>query len=195
MKMKKLISILLLLVSGNLCLGQQAIIFPEIFKQESIIYLTDTLIRNEISLFNVNSFTATNTNIHFRPKLSEIPLEVCTDSSAFFHKGNLYASEIIVHISSENINSTSRIKEVNFFHYKYGITLPDSAISGLYQPKFCSELQNSKSAVSSNCRVFRSEDKRRVYIYMLNGDGNASYEVTWIIKDSKYFKRIIDKVN
>ena len=117
--MKKLISILLLLVSGNLCLGQQAIIFPEIFKQESIIYLTDTLIRNEISLFNVNSFTATNTNIHFRPKLSEIPLEVCTDSSAFFHKGNLYASEIIVHISSENINSTSRIKEVNFFHYKY----------------------------------------------------------------------------
>ena len=46
MKIRKLISILILLVSGNLCLGQQAIILPDTLKNENL-KPRDTLINEE----------------------------------------------------------------------------------------------------------------------------------------------------
>lgn len=185
-----------LLFLGNLCFGQTNLRFPDTLKyKESFIYLTDTVIRKEISSFNIKGLSISKTNSLFKSKMIEIPLKKCTDSSAYFEKGNLYASEIIVYIDSENGISKSRIKEVMYIHYKYGIILPDSAISGLYEPNFCSKIRDSKKEITSNCKVFRSEDRRRVYIYMLNGDGNSRYEVTWIIKDGEYLTRIIDKVN
>ncbi|WP_315823560.1 hypothetical protein [Paraflavitalea speifideaquila] len=36
--------------------------------------------------------------------------------------------------------------------------------------------------VAVDCKAFRSADKQRVYIYMVNGEGRDRYEVTWVIQ-------------
>ncbi|PVD51878.1 hypothetical protein DC498_12580 [Terrimonas sp.] len=85
----------------------------------------------------------------------------------------------------------------NMCIYKYQLLLADSAISGLYNPKFCiNPKKNNKigEATSTNCKAYQSKDKRRVYIYMLNGEGAEQYEVTWIINESNYYRRVIDKI-
>jgi len=61
------------------------------------------------------------------------------------------------------------------------IYMPPAAIADLYNPVF-----NSADA------VYFSADKRRLYVYMLNKDNAGSYEVTWIIQDKKYLRRILD---
>jgi hypothetical protein len=40
--------------------------------------------------------------------------------------------------------------------------------------------------------VYRSADGKRIYIYMLKRETGGSYEVTWVIQDKKYLRRIID---
>ena len=84
-----------------------------------------------------------------------------------------------------------KIKEVRFIHVKYQLLLPESALAGLYEPNFCYK-DNTTGKLAASCKVFRSTDKRRVYIYMYNSDGAGGYEVTWVIQDSKYLTRVID---
>jgi len=127
--------------------------------------------------------------------LTEIPLKKCSDVHAYFEKGNLYASEIIVSVHANEGDPQHGINHIMFIHYKYGFELPDSAISDIRNPKFCDKYTKKDRPVASNCKVFRSGDKKRVYIYMLNGDGKDAYEVTWVIQNSKYFTRIIDPVS
>ncbi|CAN5698131.1 hypothetical protein BH10BAC2_BH10BAC2_14740 [soil metagenome] len=85
-----------------------------------------------------------------------------------------------------------KIASVRFIHVKYQLILPHSAIAGLYEPNFCYNQKAREKPAETFCKVFQSADKRRVYIYMLNGDGAGGYEVTWIIEDSKYLKRVVD---
>ncbi len=40
--------------------------------------------------------------------------------------------------------------------------------------------------------VYLGGDKRTIYIYMLNRESIGSYEVTWIIQDKKYLRRVVD---
>ena len=42
--------------------------------------------------------------------------------------------------------------------------------------------------------IVLSPDKKKIYIYMLNRDELGSYEVTWVIKDKQYLRRVVDFV-
>jgi hypothetical protein len=70
------------------------------------------------------------------------------------------------------------------------IAIPPSAYADLYNPQFT--YQDGSGVLRSQDGVYLSDDKRRIYIYMLNKDEQGSYEVTWIIQDNKYLKRVID---
>ena len=70
------------------------------------------------------------------------------------------------------------------------VVLPQAAFADLYEPQFY--YTDSKGAKRTYCNVFRSLDKRKYYIYMLNGTGTGRYEVTWVIQDKKYLRRVID---
>lgn len=37
-------------------------------------------------------------------------------------------------------------------------------------------------------------DNGRIYIYMIAGVDRERYEVTWVIKDSKFYTRVIDPI-
>jgi hypothetical protein len=71
------------------------------------------------------------------------------------------------------------------------VKIPVTAFSDLYEPRFCGN-DISSGKISCNTRVYLSNDKRKIYIYMLNSSGRGGYEVTWVIEDKRYLKRVID---
>jgi hypothetical protein len=184
--------------------------------------LKDSVLKKEIAFFTISGSINTDAVGFIKTKVNEIPLVTCTDSSAYFEKGNLYASEIIVSIHSEKFDTAGhkltyvdnsvpflnlidnkpfwgtdgsipkeKIMRVRFIHVKYQLLLPESALAGLYEPNFCYR-EKTTGKQTAFCKVFRSTDKRRIYIYMVNSDGAGAYEVTWVIQDSKYLTRVID---
>ncbi|MBS1744582.1 MAG: hypothetical protein JST21_00285 [Bacteroidetes bacterium] len=70
------------------------------------------------------------------------------------------------------------------------VVVPLSAFADLYEPKFYFTDANGNK--KTYCNVYRSADKRKYYIYMLNGEGNGRYEVTWVIEDKHYLRRVVD---
>lgn len=96
-----------------------------------------------------------------------------------------------------------KVKSVFFvMHSHWLVDFPDSAFTGIYEPCLCSytpkanKVKGKKNVPEKEapfcCKVFRSEDGKRIYMYMLNGTGDATYEVVWIVKNDRYFKRVVD---
>lgn len=83
-----------------------------------------------------------------------------------------------------------KISKLKYIHVNYQLTLPDSALQGIYEPNCFSKDHN----VHEYCKVFKSEDDTRIYIYMINGVGKSRYEVTWVIEHSKYKMRVVDAI-
>lgn len=144
-------------------------------------------------------------------KLTEIPFKGCTDSLVFFSIGNKIDTDVSITIESARFDPNlfddkpswgangsilhRRIASIKYLYLKYQLRPPDSAFIGLYEPNLCHvKLEGTKAKRTTDCKVFRSEDKRRMYIYMLNGEGMDRYEVTWIIHNSKYYARVVDSI-
>ena len=72
---------------------------------------------------------------------------------------------------------------------KDSILIPPTAYFDLYNPAFT---YTDGDKLKTFAGVYQSADKRKVYIYMLNRDELGSYEVTWVIQDKKYLRRIVD---
>lgn len=70
------------------------------------------------------------------------------------------------------------------------VVVPQTAFADLYEPKLY--YKDAKGSTKTFCNVYRSLNKRNYYIYMVNGEGTGRYEVTWVIQDKKYLRRIID---
>jgi hypothetical protein len=69
------------------------------------------------------------------------------------------------------------------------IAIPAEAYADLYNPIF-SYNENGVQKYINN--VFLSADGKKVYIYMLKREAGGSYEVTWVIEDGKYVRRVVD---
>jgi hypothetical protein len=70
------------------------------------------------------------------------------------------------------------------------VPIPPSAIYNLFNPNFT--FRDASGITRSQDAVYLSKDKRKIYIYMLNKDDAGSYEVTWIVQDKKYLRRVVD---
>lgn len=83
----------------------------------------------------------------------------------------------------------TQINSITAIIDKDTVVIPPAAYFDLYNPNLTySEGGNQKSFNG----VYLSPDKHKVYIYMLNRDSNGSYEVTWVIQDKKYLRRVVD---
>ncbi len=72
---------------------------------------------------------------------------------------------------------------------KDSVAIPPAAYADLYNPAFA---YTDGDKLKTFAGVYQSADKRNVYIYMLNRDELGSYEVTWVIQDKHYLRRIVD---
>jgi len=192
--MKKLMKksfIFCLIIFNNFLLGQNYNKF-KCDNIESFIFLKSDTLQKEISTFNHKAIK-TKFNIP-NNKLKEIKLKYCTDSSAYFETGSWYSFNKIITIYYIDENKNNKKFQVRYLKWKYNeIILPDSVLNDIYDPIFCKKKQSRVFRdIKSCCKVYLSLDKRRIYIYMQNGYGNNKYEVTWVIKDDKYFTRVID---
>ncbi len=73
---------------------------------------------------------------------------------------------------------------------KDSVAIPAIAYFDLYNPSFIyKDASGTERTLNS---VYFSPDKRTMYIYMLNKEDKGSYEVTWVIQDKKYLRRVVD---
>jgi hypothetical protein len=83
----------------------------------------------------------------------------------------------------------TQINSITVVVDKDTVAIPSTAYFDLYNPNLTyAEGGNQKSYNG----VYLSPDKHNIYIYMLSRDPNGSYEVTWVIKDKKYLRRVVD---
>ncbi len=69
------------------------------------------------------------------------------------------------------------------------VAIPREAYADLYNPIFSYDENGVQKYINN---VFLSADSRTVYIYMLKREAGGSYEVTWVIQDGKYARRVVD---
>jgi hypothetical protein len=70
------------------------------------------------------------------------------------------------------------------------IPIPQVAFGDLYNPNFT--YRDNSGVLRSSNGVYRSKDNHKLYIYLLTRDDSGSYEVTWVIQDKKYLRRVLD---
>lgn len=137
--------------------------------------------RNDTIVFSNDTVTVQITTGTFDPTKHKVTwyedkYAVKLDNHAFF--------------GTENTPPKHTITSVVAIIYGDTIVIPQSAYNDLYEPKLY--YRDSKDAAKTYCNVYRSPDKRKYYIYMLNGDSTGRYEVTWVIQDKKYLRRVVD---
>jgi hypothetical protein len=69
------------------------------------------------------------------------------------------------------------------------VPVPREAYADLYDFDFA--YTDASGVLRSQDRVYVSKDGRTIYIYLLDRNVGGT-EVTWIIRDKKYLKRVLD---
>ena len=112
------------------------------------------------------------------------------------HKILLYDEKYVTKIDNKPYYGTigkmpaTTIKYIMITVGRDTINIPATAYNDLYDPKFCRPGAEAKT--KCNLGVYFSKDNHHMYVYMLNGDGRDGYEVTWIIQDKQYIRRVVD---
>jgi len=111
------------------------------------------------------------------------------------HKLGYYEEKYLVKIDNKpyfgdygKVPKTT-IENVTVIAGRDTIVLPPAAFNDLYNPIFSVVDRGVKK---SQNKVYLSADGRKMYIYMLKTEVGGSYEVTWVIQDRKYLKRVVD---
>lgn len=81
------------------------------------------------------------------------------------------------------------IKQVSIIMGKDSVLIPPSAYADLYNLNFA---YNDKGTQKTTNGIYLSPNTHRIYLYLFCKDYTGSYEVTWIIYDKKYVRRVLD---
>lgn len=84
----------------------------------------------------------------------------------------------------------NHIQSVKILVDKDTIPIPSTAYADLCNVNFT--YRDQSGTERSNNGVYLSKDNRKIYVYLLNKDGTGGYEVTWVIQDKKYLRRVLD---
>ena len=170
-------------------------------KVDSISFesLSDSLLKFEIASFTYKGASLKKTASLCSVELTEIPVRNCTDKKVDLWWSTVTSSiSTFIHfyfngeIPNKTLDSISVVTHSHFL-----IKFPKSAFQGLFQPNTCNFSSNGKQDkfLSPYFKAFYSEDKKRLYIYMLGGTDSDKYEVTWVIINDKYYTRLIDRIS
>jgi hypothetical protein len=111
------------------------------------------------------------------------------------HKLSFYEEKYLVKIDNKpyfgdygKVPKTT-IEEVTVIINRDTIVIPPAAYADLYNPIFTYREGGVEKSYNS---IYLSADGRKIYVYMLKREAGGSYEVTWVIQDKKYLKRVVD---
>lgn len=160
--------------------------------------LSDSLIKCEVEFFTLKGASLKKTDSLFKVVLTEIPVHSCTDNNVdlwWSTFGSSLSTFIHFYFKGEIPNKTlDSISVVTHSHFL--VKFPENTFQGLIQANSCNFSSNGKKDkfFSPYFKAFYSEDKKRLYIYMLGGTTSNKYEVTWVILNDEYYTRIIDRI-
>jgi hypothetical protein len=179
-------------------------------KKESFLRIQEKDVRADVASFsiggmdesigkgNLASIPATNYGTDFIT-FSGANIQVTVKAGTFDaskHKLQYYNKEHLVRIDGKPYYGMygelpkTTIASITVIIDKDSVAVPPAAYADLYEPDFT--YRDNTGTVKSYNKVFVSPDKKKVYIYMLNRDNLGSYEVTWVIQDKKYLRRVVD---
>jgi hypothetical protein len=69
------------------------------------------------------------------------------------------------------------------------VTIPALAYFDLYNLNLT---YTEQGTLRSRNGIYKSKDGHRIYMYLFCKDATGSYEVTWIIQDKQYLRRVLD---
>ena len=69
------------------------------------------------------------------------------------------------------------------------VAIPAAAYFDLYNLNLT---YTDKGTLRSRNGIYKSKDGHRIYMYLFCKDATGSYEVTWVIQDKKYMRRVLD---
>lgn len=87
----------------------------------------------------------------------------------------------------------TKVSSVSFIIGKDTVAIPPAAYGDLYNLNLTYRDKGGKERSLNS--VYFSKDKRTIYLYLYSKDttyANASYEVTFVIQDKKYLRRVLD---
>jgi hypothetical protein len=206
--MRAFLVLTLFLVVRN-CFSQDAEFNDFRRKNEGFSHLGDKGLRSDLSCFTIGGIEESMG----KGKLKEIPVKdygpdfisfdsnqihVTIRSAPFFATKHKLAKEgdHIVKIDNKPFYGnygrmpSTTIAKILVLIGKDTVDIPQSAFFDLYNPGFT--YPDAAGTRRTKDAVYLSGDKHTFYIYMLNKDDTGSYEVTWVIQDKKYLRRVID---
>lgn len=209
--MRRILLLTSLLYVSNISIAQTDDLPDYRSKRDLFARITDKGIRNDLASFTMAGIDESIG----KPQLKTIPIAEYTVNSLSFAENNIqvtittapfFASKhklafydlekkYLVKIDYRGYFGDyykvpqTIIKNIIVLIDKDTVTIPATEYADLYNPVLTfTEGGNEKS----NNHVYISANGHRVYIYMLKQEAGGSYEVTWIIQDKKYLKRVVD---
>ena len=178
-------------------------------KKDNFSKVREKDIRNDLASFAIAGIEE---RIGKKP-LQDIPARNYSGNNLLFEEGNIKVNitagvfdpskhrldsveKYLVKIDKKpyfgNYGSVPRytISSVTLFIDKDTIAVPQLALFDLYSPTFA--YRDGGGIPKTFNAVYLSADKRTIYVYMLNKEDHGSYEVTWIFRDKKYLRRVVD---
>jgi hypothetical protein len=206
--MKSTILLILILLFSTYVSGQDNVIPDYKGEKESFSKLKDKTIRKEIATFT----DAGSKEADPKLKLKGLTLIKSGASFSTFLRDSIYVSmtigkfhkefhkikyidKLAVKIDNKAIWGTDgelpkkQINSILVIINNDTINIPKSAYDNLYEPGLA---WNEPDRLGGTLKVYYSHDKSRTYISMSNSDGAGYYEATLIIKEKKYFGRVLD---
>jgi hypothetical protein len=201
-----------LLIAVNItcsCFAQSEDIPTYHNKRESLSKMTEKDIRADIATFTL---AGVDESVGKQTTLSSIPVIDYSNDFIQFSKDNLQVKIIsgkfdqskhkiqfydnyVARIDNkafygiDGVMPKKTIESIVAIFARDTINIPAVAFSDLYDPLFCGA---NNGEIKCKCAAYISNDKRRIYIYMLNSSGKGGYEVTWVLQDKQYLRRVID---
>lgn len=84
---------------------------------------------------------------------------------------------------------TTYISKVSLIIDNDTVLIPSIAYADLFNLHFT---YPDKGVERTTDAIYISKDGHNVYLYLFSKDNTGSYEVTWIIQDKKYLRRVLD---
>jgi hypothetical protein len=138
--------------------------------------------------FGTNYITFEGNNVKVTIKAS--PFEPSKHKLLYYDKK--YLTKIDGKIYYGEYGSVPRygIESITVTVDKDTVAIPAIAFADLYSPAFT--YRDAGGTVRTHNGVYLSNNGHNIYIYMLNPETRGNYEVTWVIQDKKFLRRVVD---
>ena len=111
------------------------------------------------------------------------------------HKLKLFDEKHLVRIDNKpfygsfGVVPKTMIRSVSVLINKDTVQIPETAYSDLFNPSFSYSNEGTQKTLDA---VYLSNDNKTFYIYLLSRDATGGFEVTRVIRDKKYLRRVVD---